>query len=299
MGEHSKKIYNLSKILGEHMSKVWFITGCSKGFGRQLALELLKTTDAKVVATARNPETLKDIQSQYRDRLLVLKLDVTQPHDIKTSVADTLKTFSKIDVLVNNAGYGLGGALEECSMQDIRKVFDTNVFGLMELIKEILPSMRAQRSGYILNLSSVAGLVSMPGIGIYNSTKFAVEGLSEALSGELEHFGIKVILIEPGPFRTDFTGESLVMSSEHPAYQDSSAAQIRQYLTQMHNNQPGDPIKAVQIMIKLVNMENPPLRIPLGNIAMERIHKKLKAQTEEFAQYEDLARSADYDMTVA
>jgi short-subunit dehydrogenase len=299
VGEHSKKIYNLSKILGEHMSKVWFITGCSKGFGRQLALELLKTTDAKVVATARNPETLKDIQSQYRDRLLVLKLDVTQPHDIKTSVADALKTFSKIDVLVNNAGYGLGGTLEECSMQDIRKIFDTNVFGLMELTKEILPFMRAQRSGYILNLSSVAGLVAMPGIGIYNSTKFAVEGLSEALSGELEHFGIKVILIEPGPFRTDFAGESLVMSSEHPAYQDNASAQIRQYLTQMNNNQPGDPVKAAQIMIKLVTMKNPPLRILLGNIAMERIHKKLKAQTEEFAQYEDLARSADYDVNVA
>lgn len=281
------------------MSKVWFITGCSKGFGRDLALELLKSTDAKIVATARNPETLKDIQSQYGDRILALKLDVTNSHDIKIAVASALKTFSKIDVLVNNAGYGLGGALEECSMKDIREIFDTNVFGLMEVTKEILPLMRAQRSGYILNISSVAGLVAMPGAGIYNSTKFAVEGVSEALAAEVESFGIKVILIEPGPFRTDFAGGSFVMSPADPAYQESPAGLIRQYISQANNSQPGDPVKAAKMMIKLVNMGNPPLRMPLGNIAMERIYTKLKAQEEEFAQYEALARSTDYEQSAA
>lgn len=281
------------------MSKVWFITGCSKGFGRDLASELLKSTDAKVVATARNPETLKDIQNQYGDRLLALKLDVTNPHDIKTAVASALKAFSKIDVLVNNAGYGLGGALEECSMKDIREIFDTNVFGLMEVTQEILPLMRAQCSGYILNISSVAGLVGMAGAGIYNSTKFAVEGMSEALAAEVESFGIKVILIEPGPFRTDFAGGSFVMSSENPAYQESAAGLIRQYISQANNSQPGDPVKAAQVMIKLVDMENPPLRMPLGNIAMERIYTKLKDQGEEFAQYEALARSTDYELSAS
>lgn len=275
------------------MSKVWFITGCSKGFGWALANELLKSTDAKVVATARNPETLKTLQNQYEDRVLVLKVDVTHLHDIKAALETTQKTFSRIDVLVNNAGYGLLGALEECSMKDIRAIFETNVFGLMELTKEVLPLMRAQQSGYILNISSIAGLVSMPGTGIYNSTKFAVEGLSEALAAELACFGIKVILIEPGPFRTDF-GKSLSIAPQNPAYQESKASLSRQYIAHLHQSQPGDPIKAVRIMIELTNMENPPLRLLLGNKAVERIHEKLKTQAEEFAHYEDLARSADY-----
>lgn len=275
------------------MSKVWFITGCSKGFGWALANELLKATDAKVVATARNPETLKTLQNQYEDRVLVLKVDVTNLHDIKAALETTQNTFSRIDVLVNNAGYGLLGALEECSMEDIRAIFETNVFGLMELTKEVLPLMRAQQSGCILNISSIAGLVSMPGTGIYNSTKFAVEGLSEALAAELACFGIKVILIEPGPFRTDF-GKSLSIAPENPAYQESKASLSRQYIAQLHQNQPGDPIKAARIMIELTNMENPPLRLLLGNKAVERIHEKLKTQAEEFAHYEDLARSADY-----
>lgn len=280
------------------MSKIWFITGCSKGFGRALAVELLKSTDAKVVATARNPETLKDLQTQYGSRILVLKLDVTSPEGIKAAVEAAHKTFSRIDVLVNNAGYGLLGALEECSMKDIRAIFETNVFGLMEVTKEVLPIMRAQRSGYILNISSIAGLVSMPGTGVYNSTKFAVEGLSEALSAELACFGIKVVLIEPGPFRTDFGG-SLAIALEDPAYQESGSFLSRQYISQVHKNQAGDPIKAAQIMIKLVDSENPPLRMLLGNGAIERLHAKLKTQEEEFSKYEDLARSADYEPPIS
>lgn len=276
------------------MSKVWFITGCSKGFGRSLTTELLTNTDAKVVATARQPETLKDLEQTYGDRLLVLKLDVTDTAAIKEAVEGALKAFSRIDVLVNNAGYGLAGTLEECPMKDIRAVFETNVFALMEVTKAILPLMREQRSGHILNISSVAGLASMPAIGIYNATKFAVEGLSEALADEVACFGIKVTLIEPGPFRTDFAGGSLVVAPENPAYKESAAAKTRQYMKEVHNTQPGDPLKAVKIMIQLVDMENPPLRMLLGSRAIERLTEKRKAQDQEFARYEDLTRSADY-----
>jgi len=277
------------------MPKIWFITGCSKGFGRKLTEELLKTTDAYVVATARRPESLIDLQKEYKDRLLTLSLDVTLQDEITTGVQQALARFSRIDVLVNNAGYGIGGALEECAMEHIRNIFDTNVFGLMAMTKAVLPIMRSQGCGHILNLSSIAGLVAMPGAGLYNSTKFAVEGLSEALAAEVSGFGIKVTIIEPGPFRTDFAGHSLVMSLEHPAYKESLAFQTRTYLQEIHETQPGDPVKAAKIMIELVAMENPPLRMPLGNSAMDRIHQRIKTQNEEFAKFETLARSADYD----
>lgn len=277
------------------MSKVWFITGCSKGFGRALTEELLKTTNALVVATARKVESLDDLKHKYKDRLLTLALDVKNPDQITTSVHQAVDKFSRIDVLVNNAGYGLGGALEECSMKSIRDIFDTNVFGLMEMTKEVLPTMRSQNGGHIFNISSIAGLVGMACAGIYNSTKFAVEGLSEALAAEIAHLGINVTIIEPGPFRTDFLGDSFEMSPDHPAYKESIGAQMRAYRSQVHNTQNGDPVKAAKIIIQLADMKNPPLRMLLGNIAMDRMHLKIRTQKEELDQYEALARSADFD----
>lgn len=278
------------------MQKVWFITGCSKGFGRALVEQLLETSDSYVVATARNPETLKDIEQKFPSRALVLQLDVTKAEDIQQSVGAAIQKFSRIDVLVNNAGYGLVGALEECSMEDIRTVFDTNVFGLMATTKAVLPYMRSQKSGYILNISSVAGLVASAGASLYNSTKFAVEGLSEGLAPELANFRIKLTIIEPGPFRTDFAGASVQIPALHPDYKESASSLIRDYMKLIHNNQEGDPIKAAQIMIKLSEMENPPLRLPLGKIAMERIEIKFLSQAKEFEAYETLALSADYPL---
>ncbi len=275
------------------MEKVWFITGCSKGFGRILVEELLKNTNTHVVATARNPETLQDLKQQYPTRVLALKLDVTCSHDIQHAVAMTIKTFGRIDVLVNNAGYGLCGALEECTMPDIRAIFDTNVFGLMEVTQAVLPHMRKQKSGHILNISSTAGLLSTAGAGIYNSTKFAVEGLSEALSLEVAHFGVKVTVIEPGPFRTDFIN-SLKMSASHVDYAQSAASALRERFNQRNKTQPGDPLKAEKIMIQITVMENPPLRLPLGNIAMDGINNRLFHQIEEFKVHEALSRSADF-----
>lgn len=273
--------------------KVWLITGCSKGFGKALVQALLETTNARVIRTARNLRSLENLENIYSERLLSLKLDVTNSQDIKDVMVEVTQTFGSIDVLVNNAGYGLVGTLEECSLEAIHQIFETNVFGLMEMTRAVLPTMRTQRSGHIINISSVAGLVTTPGGGIYSSTKFAVEGFSESLAVELSAFSIKVTLIEPGPFRTDFVN-SITISDQMTEYQESPAVWMRS-VKNYNGTQPGDPIKAAIIMIKLTEMDHPPLRLPLGKIAVECIHKKTTTQAEELAKYESLAFSADYD----
>lgn len=277
------------------MMKIWFITGCSKGLGRALVEELLDNTDNYVVATARNLDSLNNIYIKYPERMLTLKLDVTNELDIQNAVHKTVEKLGRIDVLVNNAGYGIGGALEECSMDDIREIFETNVFGLMSMTKTILPIMRKQKSGHIINISSVAGLVAMAGAGVYNSTKFAVEGLSESLSMDVSNFGIKVTIIEPGPFRTDFAGSSIKLPKQMEEYKESMAFKIREHLSSADKKQPGDPRKAAKIMIDITKMQNSPLRLPLGNIALERIFPAIKKQQEEFLSYERISRSADFD----
>lgn len=277
------------------MSKIWLVTGCSKGFGHALTQELLESTQACIVATARNPDTLKEWQDKYPDRLLALKLDVTSQKDIDQAVKSAIDKFQRIDVLVNNAGYGLAGALEECSMEEIHQQYDTNVFGLMAMTKAVLPFMRSQKSGHILNISSVVGQVASAGLGLYSSTKFAVEGFSESLAQDVSTFGIKVTIIEPGPFRTDFAGGSIHVPPLHPDYEDSPAVKIRGYMKSMDVNQPGDPQKAAKIMIQIVEGQNSPLRLPLGNIAVDRILTKLENLTAEMKKYEELSRSADYD----
>jgi len=276
------------------MSNIWFVTACSKGFGRVLIEELLKQTDSLVVATARDVSTLDDLRKEFGDRILTLTLDVTNADHIKNAVEKTLQKFSRIDVLVNNAGYGFGGAIEECSMQSIRRIFDVNVFGLIEMTQAVLPIMRKQQSGHIFNLSSIAGLTATAGYGIYNGTKYAVEGLSEALAHETKTFGIKVTIIEPGPFRTDFLGGSLELAPSLPAYEDTAVDQTRHYCKHSNHQQNGDPLKAAKIIVQLAAMESPPLRMPLGNIAMDRIYVKLEALKKELTGLEELSRSADY-----
>lgn len=277
------------------MSKVWFITGCSQGFGLAITEELLKSTDAKIVATARKPDKLKDMQQKHPDRFLALKLDVTSQSDIDQGVQEALKKFKRIDVIVNNAGYGLLGALEECSMKDIRQQFETNVFGLMAMTKAVLPVMRAQKSGHILNFSSIAGITASPGGGLYCSTKFAVEGLSESLAAEVAGFGIKVTIIEPGPFRTNFAGDSLHISSALPAYENTPGHTFRDNIEHIHGKQAGDPIKAAKILIDLAEMQNPPLRLLLGNPGLERVMVKIDNFMAEVKKNEKITRSADYD----
>ena len=274
------------------MSKVWLITGCSTGFGKLLAQELLKT-DAQVVATARNEASLAGLKGLNDKNLLILRLDVTRPEQIATVVDKVKARFGRVDVLVNNAGYGMIGAIEESNTAAIARIFNTNVFGLIALTQAVLPIMRKQKSGHIINMSSVAGVNASPGFGIYNSTKFAVEGLSEALSAEVAHLGIKVTIIEPGPFKTDFANRSLDTMPEITDYAESSG-KMREYIKNVDGNQPGDPLKAAKMIIELVAVQKPPLRLPMGNMAVDRIKNKLMQWGKEVESIEKLARSADF-----
>ena len=271
-------------------AKTWFITGCSTGFGRVLVEQLLKT-HANVVATARKPDDLKELKGE---RLLTLALDVTKPETITAAVDATKRKFGRIDVLVNNAGYGMLGAIEESAMEDVERMFDTNVFGLLRVTQAVLPIMREQKAGYVLNLSSAAGVVATAGFGMYNGTKFAVEGLSQALALEVKHLGIHVSIIEPGPFRTDFADRSI--STQPPiADYEESVGKTRAFLESIAGKQAGDPVKAAQVMIDLAEQANPPLQVPLGHSAIDRIMARSAQWKEEMERAEKLARTADFD----
>ncbi|HEU5046415.1 MAG TPA: oxidoreductase [Rickettsiales bacterium] len=274
------------------MSKVWFITGCSSGFGKILTQELLKSGE-RVVATARKVEALSHLQDINDANLLTLPLDVTKRDTISEAVKRAHDHFGAIDVLVNNAGYGIMSALEEASPAAIERVFATNVFGLIAVTQAVLPIMRKQRSGRIINISSAAGAVVTPGFSIYNATKFSVEGASEALAQEVAPFGIKVIIIEPGPFRTDFLGRSLDVMPPIQDY-EQSVGPTRQYAEKNNAQQAGDPLKAAHIIMQMAESPAPPLRMPLGNSAVDRIKNKLSNWQKELLEHEELSRSADF-----
>jgi NADP-dependent 3-hydroxy acid dehydrogenase YdfG len=274
--------------------KVWFITGCTSGFGSILCKQLLERGES-VVATARKPELLDELKklSQKPDQLLTLKLDVTNNEDIKLAVNHAIEKFGRIDVLINNAGFGHVGALEEITENDIRRSFDTNVFGLIEVTRAVLPTMRNQQSGYILNLSSVAGIAAIPGAGIYAATKFAVEGLSEALAAEIAPFNIKLTLIEPGAFRTQFANGSLKTAIPMKEY-DGILDNTRKLYQTIGGNQPGDPDKAAKIMIELVDHPTPPLRLVLGGIALKRARDKMERFSKEMMDWEKTSSNVDF-----
>lgn len=267
-------------------NKVWFITGSSTGFGRELAEQVLERGE-KVVATARNTADIEDLFEKYPDTARALKLDVTNAEDIKNSVETALSEFGKIDVLVNNAGYGLGGGIEEPSEEQIRKQFETNVFGVIKMMREVLPAMRKQKSGHILNLSSIGGFRSGPSIGYYTATKFALEALSEALSKEVEHLGIKVTLIEPGGFRTDFAGRSFDLPENR--IDEYVTSERIDKMSDYDGKQMGDPVKAVKAMIKVVDTENPPLRLPLGEDAVNGMVEKMKDVQKNIDEWREVA----------
>ena len=255
-------------MAGAKSSRTWFITGSSTGFGRLLAEEVLKTGD-HVVATARKVEQVADLEQKYPDQALALPLDVTKQDQVDAAVAKTLERFGRVDVLVNNAGYGVAGAIEEVSDAELDPMYATNVFGLLRVTRAFLPQLRKQRSGHILNLSSIGGLTAGPGWGLYQSTKFAVEGLSEALAQEVAPLGIRVTIIEPGPFRTDFLGRSGVEAAKRIEDYDTTADNARRYRSEQHGRQPGDPLKAVLAMIQVVDSPNPPLAVVVGRQCTE------------------------------
>lgn len=274
-------------------SRTWFITGSSTGFGRLLAEEVLKAGE-NVVATARKVEQVADHEQKYPAQALALPLDVTKQEQVDSAVAQTLERFGRVDVLVNNAGYGVTGAIEEVSDAELEPMYEANVFGLLRVTRAFLPQFRKQRSGHILNLSSIGGLAASPGWGLYQSTKFAVEGLSEALAQEVAPLGIRVTIIEPGPFRTDFLGRSGVEAAKRIEDYSSTADNARRYRSDQHGRQPGDPLKAVQAMIEVVNSSNPPLRLLLGAGALKRVRQKMEAWQKEMAAWEPVTVGADF-----
>src|SRR5437879_4420981 len=254
--------------------RTWFITGAWTGFGRVLAEEVLRA-GGKVVATARSRDKVADLEAKYPQSAKALALDVIDAGQIASAVDQAIAKFGQVDVLVNNAGYGVAGAIEEVSEAEYMPMFETNVFGLLRVTRAFLPHFRKQRSGHILNLSSIGGVVASPGMGYYNATKFAVEGLSEALAAEVAPLGIRVTIIEPGPFRTDFLGRSGVIAEKRIADYDATAGNMRKYFAENDGKQPGDPNRAVQAMMQVVDSPSPPLRLLLGAGALQRLRSKL------------------------
>lgn len=274
-------------------NKTWFITGASSGFGRLLA-EYLLSLDAKVVATARNVDSLADLLKRNPGNVTALELDVTKQKSIDKAVADALASVGHIDVLVNNAGYGVTGAVEELTENEYMPMFETNLFGLINVTKALLPQFRERRSGTIVNFSSIGGLIGSQGWGYYNATKFAVEGLSEALGAELAPLGVHVMAVEPGPFRTEFLGRSGVEAKERISDYEQTAGKTREYFQTQSGKQPGDPQRAVEALVAAVSDANPPKHLLLGKIALSRFRKYLDDWKAELDRWQATTEGADF-----
>jgi NAD(P)-dependent dehydrogenase (short-subunit alcohol dehydrogenase family) len=270
---------------------VWFITGCSTGFGLELARQAIDR-GFRTVMTARNPKPLQ--AHAQSDNVLLLALDVTQPKQVSAAVQAAEARFGTIDVLVNNAGIGYFAAIEEGDEAEVRKMFEVNLFGLTRMIQAVLPGMRQRKKGCIVNLASLAGLRGMPALGQYNATKFAVEGLSEALRQEVEPLGIEVMVVEPSGFRTDWAGRS-AHETKHPisAYA-ATAGRVRAAVRASSGQQPGDPVRAAQTIIKAVSSPHPPHHLLLGNDAFEGAMSKIAELQKDFLAGEVDARAADF-----
>jgi NAD(P)-dependent dehydrogenase (short-subunit alcohol dehydrogenase family) len=275
------------------MEKVWLITGCSTGFGRDLAIEVLKNGYIAIV-TARRLQDIEDIVKDYPGKSLALELDVINPDQIKDVVEKSIKSFGRIDVLVNNAGIGYFGAIEESEDEEVRKMFEINFFGLAKMIQNVLPFMRARKSGHIINIASIGGLVGFPSVGFYNATKFAVDGLSESLAKETAPLGIKVTIVAPSGFRTDWAGRSA----------KNSQIKIDDYISTAHANQntirgysgqqPGDPVRAAKAILKMVESPDPPLRLLLGKGALRGARMKLELLKKDIDAWEETTVHADF-----
>jgi NAD(P)-dependent dehydrogenase (short-subunit alcohol dehydrogenase family) len=275
-------------------SPVWFITGASRGFGKEIALAALDRGDP-VVAAARNPDAVENALGR-RDRLFPVELDVTNEKQARDAATAALERFGQIDILVNNAGRGLLGAVEEASAEDVRSLFAVNVEGVLNVTRAVLPSMRARRSGCVVNISSMAGLSASPGWGIYCATKFALEGLSESMRAELHPLGIRVILVEPGAFRTDVLDPGSLARAGR-AFDDYADAvrPARDWAEKMNHAQRGDPMKAAAAIVAVASTTQPPLRVPLGRDCVEAIQEKIEEVSREVELGRQIALSTDYD----
>ncbi|MBB4891742.1 NAD(P)-dependent dehydrogenase (short-subunit alcohol dehydrogenase family) [Streptomyces olivoverticillatus] len=275
-------------------NRVWLITGATSGFGRSIAEAALGAGDT-VVAAARRPEVLGDLVTAHPDRLVPVALDVTDAARIRAVVDEVVERFGRIDVLVNNAGRGLVGAVEETTDAELRDLMELHFFGPAALTRAVLPHMRDRKSGAIVQMSSMGGRMSLPGVGAYSATKFALEGLTEALAQEVAGFGIKALIVEPGAFRTGFAGGgALQQTGALDAYADTVGA-VRTGLPDSDGKQPGDPAKAAAAILAALDAERTPLRLALGNDALDAITTAYDAAREEAHSWEAVSRGTDFD----
>ncbi|MGW1270016.1 SDR family oxidoreductase [Streptomyces sp. NPDC002491] len=272
------------------MSKIWFITGSSRGFGRQFAQAALERGD-KVAATARNADSLADLVAAYGDAILPLTLDVTDRSAAFEAVKRAHAHFGRLDVVVNNAGYGLFGAVEELTERAVREQMETNFFGALWVTQAVLPILRAQGSGHIVQISSVGGVITFPLVGGYNASKWALEGLTDSLAQEVAGFGIKVTLVEPGSFATDWGGSSAAFSEQLPAYEDVHATVV----ANLAGVRSGDPAAAGPALLKVVDAENPPLRVFFGEFPLHFVPQVYAERVKTWLEWADVAAQAQGD----
>jgi NAD(P)-dependent dehydrogenase (short-subunit alcohol dehydrogenase family) len=283
----------MADIQKQAFKRVWFITGASRGIGALIAEAALADGNA-VVAAGRNVASIVERLGESAG-LLPVALDVTDEAQAKAAVQAAVQKFGRIDVLINNAGFGLLGAVEESADRDLRRMYDTNVFGLLNVTRAVLPVMRANRTGHVINISSIGGYRGAAGFGVYASTKFAVEGITEALHDELKPLGIHATVVEPGYFRTDFLdASSLTVAPDVIADYDGTSGAVRRKAAQMNHNQPGDPKKLADAMVVLVDADNPPLRLPLGTDTLAAIAAKNTYVAQEMETWRTLSASTDF-----
>ncbi|WP_289366716.1 oxidoreductase [Pantoea stewartii] len=273
-------------------AKTIFITGVSSGFGLALAKEAL-LAGHRVIGTVRNPDALQAFEALDAQRAFGRLLDVTDVERIAETVKEIVATVGTVDVLVNNAGYGHEGILEESSLEEMRRQFDVNVFGAVAMIKAVLPEMRQRRCGHIINITSMGGFITLPGISYYCGSKFALEGISETLGKELAPFNVKVTAVAPGSFRTDWAGRSMSRSARTLPDYDALFDPIRQARQEKSGNQPGDPVKAAQAILTLIESQSPPAHLLLGSDALTLVRQKLADLHHEIEQWESLTLSTD------
>ncbi|PWI15847.1 short-chain dehydrogenase/reductase [Streptomyces sp. Act143] len=275
------------------MATTWLITGASRGFGRALAEAVLATGD-QLVATARRPDQLADLVNRYGDRVRAVALDVTDPAAARTAVQAGVEAFGRLDVVVNNAGYANSAPIEEMAEDDFRGQFEANFFGVVNVTRAALPVLRGQRSGMFVQFSSLGGRVGgTPGMGAYQSAKFAVEGFSEVLANEVAPFGLKVVIVEPGAFRTDWQGSSMELHAVGPDYEETVGA-MNKYRAENNGNQPGDPVRAAQVLIDVVRADDPPRRILLGGQAVTMALEAGDARAAETRKWAAASAAADF-----
>jgi NADP-dependent 3-hydroxy acid dehydrogenase YdfG len=271
--------------------KIWFITGISSGLGKALADAIIQNGDF-VIGTFRKTIQVDKFNAQYTEKAFAYQLNVTDSQAIKSVIENISATYGKIDVLVNNAGYGFAGAVEEASEAEVRAVFEANFYGSLHVTQAVLPMMRKQKSGQIIQISSHGGIKAFAGFGIYNASKFALEGFSEALAQEVLPLGIKLTIVEPGPFRTGFANAGFVQAENKIEDYQSTAGAFKERMKAVDGKQEGDPAKAAKAIIQITNIENPPLRLPLGKVPLTTIQMKIDSVQKDLNDWRSVAESA-------